>query len=161
MWSLNLNEPVLVGGKKFVTITAQELQNMFSHDSSVAEGNDTAAISCRSLLIHMQNNTTGMLFRVGEHILVVTDTDTQVLEVTDFFAVHHANSYHTFVKGKVFAPIENLTHLYSGNIVVALTSQIICLPAINILRKVMLYPADDINLPSKTKYVLVDFYGQV
>lgn len=157
MYSLNVNEPILVGGKKFITIATQELQNILSHGCLPTEGSDTAAISCRSLLKCMQSKTTGMLFRIGEHILVATDTDTQVMEVTDFFAIHHTNGYHTFVKGKIFAPFQNLRHLYSGNIVVVPTSETMYIPAKNILRKVMLYPGDDIDLPSKTKYVLVDF----
>ena len=133
---------------------------MFSLNSSLVDRNDAAAISCRSLLKHVQNKTTGMLFRVGEHVLVATDTtttDTRVIEVTDFFAICCNNSYHTFVNGKIFAAVENLRHLYSGNMVVMPTSETICIPAKNIVRKVMLYPADDMDLPSKTKYVLVDF----
>jgi len=41
--------------------------------------------------------------------------------------------------------------------VVVPTTHIICTLAINILHKVMLYPADDMDSPSKTKYILVDY----
>lgn len=112
---------------------------MFSLNSSLVDRNDAAAISCHSLLKHVQNKTTGMLFRVSEHVLVATDTttttDTRVIEVTDFFAICCDNSYHTFVNGKTFAWVENLRHLYSGNMVVMPTSEMICIPANNIVRK--------------------------
>jgi len=90
--NLNVNEPVLVGGRKLEVITAQELQSIFPYDSPAVGGNDTAAIFCRSLLMHMQSKmATGILFRVGEHILVASEIDMQVMEVTGFFAMYHAD----------------------------------------------------------------------
>ena len=128
MPSLYVNESILVGGKKLITIPTQVLQNILSHDCLPAEGSDTAAISCQSLLKSIPSKTTGMLFQIGEHILVATDSDTQVMEPTDFSEIHHihTNGYHTFVKGEVFAPVQNLSYMYSGNIVVP-TSEIMCI----------------------------------
>ena len=47
LYSINVNKPVLVVGRKFVTITASEMKSIFSLDSSAIERNDTAAISCQ------------------------------------------------------------------------------------------------------------------
>lgn len=119
---------------------------------------DTAATSCRSLLLYMQSKQNGMLYRVNEYILVKAETsgNEQIVQVIDYFAMHHANRYHIFVKGKLFcASEENLTHLYSGSVIVVPTSEILFAPAINILRKLMLYPADETSSP--IKYVVIDY----
>lgn len=61
-----------------------------------------------------------------------------------------------FVKGKLFVLAEdNLTHLYSGSVIVVPTSDIIFAPAISILRKLILYLADESNTPYK--YVVIDY----
>lgn len=148
----------MVGGRKFVTFTSSELQTLFSQCEVQMEVADIAAISCRSVLLHMQRKENSVLYRVGEYILVKSETNDneQVIQAIDFFAIHHDDCYKIFVKGKLFVLAEdNLTHLYSGSVIVVPTSDIIFAPAISILRKLILYLADESNTPYK--YVVIDY----
>ena len=100
----------------------------------------------------------GMLYRIGEHILLRANEDEQqVICVTDFFTLCSCGQYYAFVKGELYAsPEQDENHIYSGNPIVIPTSKVIITLASNILRKIMLYPDPD-NIASPSCYVVIDF----
>ena len=93
----NQDQPILVGGKKYVPINTTELQ--LADPSLHFEVTEIPTICCCSILCKkMQQN--GMLLHVGEHLLVASESNEhQVIQASQFFAVCYFNQYHIFVKG--------------------------------------------------------------
>lgn len=105
------------------------------------ETSDIVVTSCRSILCK-KLQIDGMLLRVGEYLLVMSDTnECQVIQALEFFSVCYCNQYHIFVKGEMYIwPDDKPVHSYSGSQVVYPSSQVLFAEANKILRKVMLYP---------------------
>lgn len=136
------------------------------------EGYDVPAISCRSLLIYTKAEPRGILFRVGEHVLIQSNLNELVIHVINFFSICNSGQYYTVVKGSLFNSYEENPD--SDKFTVTASSTIILVNAANILRKVMLYPGDDspptsydvidyhrLTLPSSIKDVVVPIYPTV
>ena len=74
---LDNNQPVLVGGKKYVILKADQLAE---HDVNLCFSGPVVATSCRSLLVYTKVNDTcrGMLYRLRE---VSLNEEEQVIEI--------------------------------------------------------------------------------
>jgi len=152
----NHEQPILVGGKKYIPIKTSELE--IAHHALHFEVADIVVTSCRSILCKNLLSD-GMLLCVGEHLLVKSDVnECQVIQALQFFSVCCSNQYYTFVKGELYIwPYDKPVHSHSGSQVVQPSSQVLFTLATKILRKVMLYPDPD-NLTSPTCYVVLDYY---
>ena len=122
------------------------------------EASEIGVVSCRSILCKNLGRN-GMLLRIGEHLLVMSDAnECQVVQALKFFSVCCCNQYYTFVKGEVYVwPDDKPIHSYSGSKVVYPSSQVLLAEANKILRKVMLYP-DPENIISPNCFVVFDYY---
>lgn len=142
-----------MGGKKYITVDAHELCNV-NNNFQISDP-EIAAISCRSMLCK-QHGVNGMLYRVGENLLITVNNNTQqIICATDFFAACVNGEYINFVKGSLFEVTDNV-HIYSSSPIIVPTSQNIIAEACKISRKVMLYPELE-NLTNPTSYIIIDF----
>ena len=149
--------PILVGGKKHASIDISCCGIDILPPMYPAE---CIATHCRSLFIKC-HGVEGMLYRVGEHLLVgdshTTTTDTNVIQVTEFFGVSISSQWHTFVRGNVLQHQDDeADHDYSGSPYVKPTSTVKVFSSAKILCKVMLFP-DPNCLDSPTSFVVIDF----
>ena len=139
-------------------MNTQQLQEVDSN--LLFSGSETAATSCRSLLIYTKVNNflNRTLYRIKEHVLLqLNNADNRVIQVTAFFSVLSCGHYHVFVEGTLYLQhAEHAFHEHSGSCLVTQTSNTVLSYASNIVRKVMLYP-HPIDHDDPTHFVLVDF----
>lgn len=67
----HIPEPILVGGKHFISINGQEILNMTENQPDTSE---VVGTLCRSMFFG-DHGVKGMLYRVGEHILISDSTN--------------------------------------------------------------------------------------
>ena len=144
------NEPILVGGKKYITIPANDIASIIPTQLPEKE---YVALSCRSLLIP-SHGVKGTLYRTGEHVLIqnFSTSSAEVIRITAFFSISMHGITHAIVKGEHF-PFEGSVHIYSSSQYVIPSSTIKYVISTNVLNKVMLYP-DPENLLCPSKYVI-------
>ena len=139
-------------------ITTQQLQEMDSN--LLFSGSETAATSCRSVLIYnkLNNFFHGTLYRINEHVLLqLNNGDSQVIQITAFFSVLSCGHYHIFVKGIAYSQhADQAIREHNGSCLVIQTSDTVLSYASKISRKVMLYPFP-IDSASPTHFVVLDF----
>ena len=148
----SITKPILVGGKKQMSIRSDDI-SCCDIDLLPSTPREIIATQCRSLFIK-SHGVDGMLYRVGEHLLVGDGDNNTVIQVTEYFGVSISDQWHTFVRGNLFQrPHDEPVYAYSGSSFVASTSTVKIFSSNKILRKVMLIPDPD----SSTSIVVNDF----
>lgn len=130
-----------MGGKKFVTIQANDLRSLsirYDHLSRPEIG----ASSYRSLLF-LNHGSSGMLYRVGENVTAHGICGEQLLlNITNFLSISQGSEHYSFVRGTVYEITDELVRSYGSRKIVRSTTNTLTLLASAILRKVMLYPVE-------------------
>ena len=102
----------------------------------------------------------GLLYRVGEHILVKNAT--QVVKITSLFAIKIDGSYQNFVKGEMYLEKKNADtgevehYPYSDGVMLIPSARCVVVSTSEITRKVMLFP-DPNNVDNPSFFVLIDY----
>lgn len=165
------SEPVLVGGKKQCSIRADDISSC-DVDLPPSAPREVIGTHCRSLFIGC-HGVEGMLYRVGEYLLVGDTDNADVIEAKEFFGVLLSNNWHSFVRGTKFEyPPNKPVHAYSGCPFVIATSIVKVFSSAKILRKLMLFPDPDSsncfivcdfmrpNIPLKLEDIIVPVYPE-
>ncbi|XP_019864427.1 PREDICTED: uncharacterized protein LOC109593768 [Amphimedon queenslandica] len=151
-----VHDPVLVGGIKYVALSANEIQSILP--SNTSHGADYLAMSCRSVLFLFQG-INGTLYRTSEYVIVHSNCDNRgnVIRVIGFYSITVDDKCYVFVKGEHYPyPQNNPIHIYSSNPYVIPSSHIMYFPAHDIISKVMLFPDPD-NITSPSKFIVINF----
>lgn len=80
--------------------------------------------------MYTQAEPRGILFRVGEHVLIRSDLIEQVIHVINFFSICNSGEHYTIVKGSLFNSYEenpdSTTVIASSTILLANATNILC-----------------------------------
>lgn len=146
------SKPILVGGKKLVPIRSDDV-SCCEIDLPPSTPPELIATQCRSLFIK-SHSVEGVLYRVGENLIVGDEENSDIILATEFFGIVISDQWYSFVKGNVFeCPHDVPVHAYSDCPFVTSTSTAKVFSSGKILRKLMLFPDPD----SSTSFVACDF----
>lgn len=160
----SFKEGVLVGGMQFseVQLSQEDIDLIMSYPSLPSVLPDMA-LSFRSLWKPYQTPT-GMLYRKGEHVVLLDDANEQhVCQVEHFLCLNVDGKFLKTVKvlkySKALDDQEGnpISDPYSGGLVIDITTnvQVLIAPVTAILRKAMLYNYDDDLHPGRR--IVLDF----
>jgi len=143
---------VTVGGKHFFVVSEAELSTAYTLLCRQPPSSHTniGGFSVRSLYIP-NHGFNGVLYRVNEHAYV-NISNPLVIKISKIFSLHISGDHHVFLKGYLFNQLG--LHLQSGNPTVIITDTEIMVKGTDIIRKVMLFPIEDINANS---FVVIDY----
>lgn len=155
---------MLVGQKRYEQLNASDLAFLRQYTAEDWP-NEQTIMGTYFRSIYMPNHGhIGQLYRVGEFVLVKS-TITQlpdVIRLTNIFSVRSTNTNYSLLKGELYpgkraadGTIER--HIYSSSIIVEPSSTEVTAPAVDILRKVMLFPDPAGSLDDPNAYVVVDY----
>lgn len=160
---------ILVGASKPVHLFEEVQRNsilaQFGQDQGITgESLSDVAQECRSIYFTSVNGNKGMLYRVGENIIVsVEDGDECVLTITQLLRTNVSHEYHLFVVGDCFQAViynsEKQLHQWSKGALVRPSSTEKIVHSSKIQQKVMLFP-DPENLNDLSIYICIDFQRQ-
>ena len=138
---------VLVGQLVYYALSAEDCVEL--HLTS-----DSAGFRARSVYMPTHEYD-GMLYRVGEFVLVEHNKNFGVLKVSDLIVVRGLQGLMYCVKGEVYKIKPDELYKYSYNPVVVPTSDKIIVQTKMILRKIMLYPQPN-RLEDPKEYIVID-----
>jgi len=139
---------ILVGAKHYYVVDKDEMSDAF-RIVGVPEEENIGGFSVRSIFIP-HHSYFGMLYRLGEYILIARDDEQQAMKILKIFSFKLDGISYVFISGLEY----ELTgvHISSGNPIVTQSTQLLMIKAVDILRKVMLYPAG-----TDKEYVAIDY----
>ena len=153
-FNYSFEEPILVGGKKFVTLSFDDLVNVIPNEF-LQPGTEYIATSCRSLLF-CNHTIKGTLYRIGEVVAFASDNGEGVLKIEKIFSLVINTTCYTIACGILYSTIPNVTHIYSTNSIVVPTLSVVSINATKIICKVIRYPHQN-----NAKDVIVPLYPQM
>ena len=154
-------QSILVGGKKYTSLSTHEVTEVFRVLKKQQPINFTLAVIQVPSIYMSQHGFGGTLYRVGEHVLVMDDAgELSVAKIDAILAINIEEEYHLLLKGEEYAQSVTETgdsriHASSENPFVEPTSSMIFSPCKSIVRKVMLFPDPD-HLHDPYMYVVID-----
>ena len=139
----------------FGEVQRNSILAQFSQDQGITgESLSDVAQECRSIYFTSIEGNKGMLYRVGENIIVsAEDGDECVFTFTQLLTTNICNEYHLFVVGDCFKAViynsEKQLHQWNEGALVRPSSTEKIVHSSKIQRKIMLFPdAENLNYPS-------------
>ena len=126
------------------------------HDELLSRS-EIGASSYRGLL-YLNHGSLGILYRVGENVVICGgDGEQLLLNVKGFLSVSQGSQHGNLVRGTLYEITDELDQSYSCSKIVRLTPNTLTLPASSILLKVMLYPVATDHASFVLHYSVIDF----
>jgi hypothetical protein len=149
-------ENILVGGKHYKELTANDIQNTYALVECEEPQPDAAGgVFVRSVYM-TQHGYNGMLYREGEFCIVMNSQGGRaVLKISEIFSLKISEVYNYFIKGYMYGPGDEeplRIHPYSGNPVITDAHFTATCLVSQVQRKVMMYPHQTLE----DYYIVID-----
>ena len=161
---LMANPGVLVGKQTYLALSPEDRLSL-CHCTSQNWPEELVASHFRSIFMPTHGHS-GLLYRVGEFALVRFDSSIgqTVIRITDIFVARLQGVCFNCIKGEIHPyklneSDETETHPYSGSSLVVPSADHLTVLAVDLLRKVMMYPEPE-NFEDPGHYIVIDYLRQ-